>query len=47
MQEKLISNWSKRNQDGIYLKQVVQITNVGKNKKGKVIHVSKTKHIPA
>lgn len=42
--EKLISNWKKR-KDGKMLKQVVVITEAGKNKKGKKIHHSQTKHI--
>jgi hypothetical protein len=42
---KTISNWAKK-VDGKYLKQVVVITPNGKNKKGKKIYHSQTKHIP-
>lgn len=43
--EKLISKWGKKSH-GQMLKQVVVVEVIGKNKKGKPIHSSRTKHIP-
>ena len=42
----MISKWAKAAPDGKMLKMVIFKTPAGKNRKGKQIYDSKTKHIP-